>query len=252
MAAAGRVVAQDVCEERQRRRAGSIVPASVFGPHSPSNRLNVGAIGVGRIARGHDLPGVWQYDDARIVAVCDLDGKRMDDAKTLVNGYYARKTGKPYDGVTGYGDYRELLKNKDIDAVEAGKDVYRQKPAALTIAEGRALSNAAHRTGRIFQIGSQQRSTPQFRYAAELVRNERAGEPSGFSLYSARSTATRKGVLGCRAKADKEGLMSCIAATERARQRVNAECNILRLIILLAPSRSWSLPQQTPTLSSSL
>ena len=63
-----------------------------------------------------------------------------------------------------------------IDAVQAGKDVYLQKPASLTIAEGRALSDAVHRSGRIFQIGSQQRSTPQFRYAAELVRNGRIGQ----------------------------------------------------------------------------
>jgi predicted dehydrogenase len=62
-----------------------------------------------------------------------------------------------------------------IHAVEAGKDVYLQKPASLTIAEGRALSNAVHRSGRILQIGSQQRSSPQFRYAAELVRNGRIG-----------------------------------------------------------------------------
>jgi len=63
-----------------------------------------------------------------------------------------------------------------IDAVEAGKDVYLQKPASLTIAEGRALSDAVQRSGRIFQIGSQQRSTVQFRYAAELVRNGRIGQ----------------------------------------------------------------------------
>ena len=89
---------------------------------------------------------------------------RVEDAKTLVNGYYAKKTGKPYDGVTGYADYQELLANKDVDAVvistpdhwhaliaiaavEAGKDVYLQKPASLTIAEGRALERRrpAHR-----------------------------------------------------------------------------------------------------------
>jgi len=171
----------------------TIVPSSVFGATAPSNRINVGAIGVGRISRGHDLPGIWQYDAARIMAVCDLDRRRLADAQTLVNGHYAEKTGKPYDGVTGYGDYRELLANKDvdavvistpdhwhtliaIDAVEAGKDVYLQKPASLTIAEGRALSDAVHRSGRIFQIGSQQRSSPQFRYAAELVRNGRIGQ----------------------------------------------------------------------------
>ncbi len=171
----------------------SIVPASVFGALAPSNRINVGAIGTGRISRGHDLPGIWRYDEARIVAVCDLDRNRAEDARKLVNGYYTKKTGTPYDGVTTYTDYRLLLQNKDIDAVvistpdhwhapigidvaEAGKDAYLQKPASLTIAEGRALSNAVHRTGRIFQVGSQQRSSIQFRYAAELVRNGRIGD----------------------------------------------------------------------------
>ncbi len=171
----------------------AIVPASVLGAASPGNRINVGAIGTGRISRGHDLPGLWKYDTARVVAVCDLDRRRVQDAVALVNGYYTKKTGKPYEGVKAYGQYRELLADKDVDAVVistpdhwhaaiaidavlAGKDVYLQKPASLTIAEGRALSNAVHRSGRIFQIGSQQRSSPQFRYAAELVRNGRIGE----------------------------------------------------------------------------
>jgi predicted dehydrogenase len=173
----------------------AIVPSSVFGASAPSKRINVGAIGTGRISRGHDMPGIWRNDGARIVAVCDLDSNRLDEAKALVNGRYSKATGKPYDGVLGYGDYRALLANKDIDAVvistpdhwhaiiaihavQAGKDVYLQKPASLTIAEGRALSDAVHRSGRIFQIGSQQRSWPQgqFRRAAELVRNGRIGE----------------------------------------------------------------------------
>ena len=171
----------------------AIVPASVFGAAAPSNRINIGAIGTGRISRGHDLPGLWKHESAHIMAVCDLDSRRMEEAKVLVNGYYAKKTGRPYDGVAGYLDYRELLANRDVDAVvistpdhwhaligiyavEAGKDVYLQKPASLTIAEGRALSNAVHRSGRILQIGSQQRSSPQFRYAAELVRNGRIGQ----------------------------------------------------------------------------
>jgi predicted dehydrogenase len=171
----------------------AIVPASVLGAFSPGNRINVGAIGTGRISRGHDLPGIWQYDTARIMAVCDLDSSRAKDAVTLVNGYYSKQTGKPYRGVTAYANYRELLANKDVDAVvistpdhwhaliamdavAAGKDVYLQKPASLTIAEGRALSDAVHRSGRVFQIGSQQRSTVQFRVAAELVRNGRIGQ----------------------------------------------------------------------------
>lgn len=171
----------------------TIVPASVLGKNAPSNRINIAALGTGRISRTHDMPGVWKYDHARIIAVCDLDSKRVGEAKQLVNEYYSKKLGKSYDGVTTYTDYREALQNKDIDAVlistpdhwhslmaihsvEAGKDVYMQKPASLTISDGRAVSNAVHRTGRILQIGSQQRSSAQFRYAAELVRNGRIGD----------------------------------------------------------------------------
>ena len=171
----------------------AIVPASVFGKNAPSERINVGAIGTGRISRVHDLPGIWQFDQARIMAVCDLDASRAELAKQYVNDAYAKKTGKPYDGVSVYHNYHELLANKDIDAVvistpdhwhaitaidavRAGKDVYLQKPASLTIAEGRAMSNAVNASGRILQIGSQQRSWIQFRVAAELVRNGRIGD----------------------------------------------------------------------------
>ena len=173
--------------------APTIVPSSVFGQKAPSNRINIGAIGVGRISRVHDMPGTLKYDNAQIVAVCDLDSRRVEEGKRFVNDFYSKKIGKAYDATLGYGNYHDLLANKDIDAVlvstpdhwhaligidavEAGKDVYLQKPASLTIAEGRALSNAVQRTGRILQIGSQQRSSVQFRYAAELVRNGRIGQ----------------------------------------------------------------------------
>lgn len=171
----------------------SIVPASVFGKNAPSNRINIGAIGNGRISRTHDMPGIWKYEQAQIMAVCDLDNNRALDAKKLVNGVYSKKLGKPFDGVAVYNDYRELLLNKDIDAVvvstpdhwhslisidavNAKKDVYLQKPTSLTIAEGQALVKAVKKNNRILQIGSQQRSMPQFRYAAELVRNGRIGQ----------------------------------------------------------------------------
>src|SRR5881628_671670 len=95
----------------------AIVPASVFGATSPSNRINVGAIGTGRISRGHDLPGLWQHDVARIMAVCDLDSHRVQDAKKLVNDFYAGRTGTRYDGVATYGNYHDLLANKEVDAV---------------------------------------------------------------------------------------------------------------------------------------
>jgi predicted dehydrogenase len=171
----------------------TIVPSSVFGQLSPSNRINVGAIGVGRISRGHDLPGIWKYDQANIMAVCDLDANRVERGKALINGYYSKKTGKPYDGVTGYHHYRDLLANKDIDAVvistpdhqhsiiavdavRAKKDVYLQKPASLTISEGRHMSDQVTASAQILQIGSQQRSWKQFYRACELVRNGRIGD----------------------------------------------------------------------------
>jgi predicted dehydrogenase len=171
----------------------TIVPSSVFGYTAPSNRINIGAIGTGRISRVHDLPGIWQFDQARIMAVCDLDANRVEAAKALINGFYSKKAGKDYDGVTGYHNHHDLLANKDIDAVvistpdhqharlavdsvRANKDVYLQKPASLTIAEGRAMSNAVQASGRILQIGSQQRSWKQFHRACELARNGRIGE----------------------------------------------------------------------------
>src|SRR5471030_1174562 len=65
----------------------SIVPASVFGKNAPSNRINIGAIGNGRISRVHDLPGTLKYEQAQVMAVCDLDINRANDAKTLVNAF---------------------------------------------------------------------------------------------------------------------------------------------------------------------
>lgn len=170
-----------------------IVPSSVFGKNAPSNRINIGAIGTGRISRIHDLPGVWRHDFAQVMAVCDLDAKRAEEGKKLVNDYYTKKNGTPHDGVKVYKDHRELLNNKDIDAVlistpdhthamigvaaaKAGKHIYMQKPASLTIAEGRKISDVIQQTKVKFQIGSQQRSSEQFRYGAELVRNGRIGQ----------------------------------------------------------------------------
>src|ERR1022692_1716517 len=83
----------------------TIVPSSVFGAASPSNRINVGAIGVGRISRSHDLAAIFKYEQARVIAVCDLDESRVELGKTLTNGVYAKQTGKPYDGVTGYHNH---------------------------------------------------------------------------------------------------------------------------------------------------
>lgn len=171
----------------------AIVPASVFDKYAPSNRVNVGVIGCGRIGTTWDMPGVLKQEKANMMAVCDLDSKRLKQGKELVDGYYSKKLGKPYDGAKTYDNYHELLANKDIDAViistpdhwhvvpaihavRAGKDVYMEKPASLTISEGRLLSNEANKAGVIFQIGSQQRCMPQFKKACELVRNGRIGK----------------------------------------------------------------------------
>lgn len=172
----------------------TIVPASVFGKNAPSNKINIAQIGCGRIARDHDLPGTLQHDIARVMAVCDLDSNRTKDGKKLVDAFYAKKMGKSnYMDTKMYDDHREMLLNKDIDAVIistpdhwhsqpaieaalAGKDVYLQKPTSLTIEEGRMLSNIVQKKGIILQVGTQQRSSPQFRIAAELVRNGRIGK----------------------------------------------------------------------------
>lgn len=177
--------------------APTIVPSSVFGKNAPSNKINIGQIGFGRIAMSHDLPETMNYDVARVIAVSDVDAKRKQDGKQFIEKWYAEKKGKKnYVDVKMYDDYREMLANPDIDAVIistpdhwhaqpaieaalAGKDIYLQKPASLTIEEGRAMSDIMHKTGRVFQIGSQQRSMnpwPQFKRACELVRNGRIGQ----------------------------------------------------------------------------
>jgi hypothetical protein len=177
-----------------------IVPANVLGKNAPSNLINVASIGCGRISVIHDMTSIARYAGARIRAVCDLDKNRADAGPAAVRSNYEKTSG--FNGglkgdwdIKVYYDYKELLANKDIDAVHislpdhhhaivgvhavnAGKDVYLQKPASLTIEEGRILSNAVKKSGRILQMGSQQRSIdpwPQFKKACELVRNGRIG-----------------------------------------------------------------------------
>jgi len=172
----------------------TILPSNVLGQTTANRKINVGQIGCGRIARDHDMPGVMQYDNARLIAVCDVDSNRAKDAKTLVQSYYAKKTGSDTAvDVKVYEDYRELLMNPEIDAVVistpdhwhsqpaieaalAGKDVYLQKPTSLTLEEGRILVDIIKKKGTILQVGTQQRAMPQFRVAAELVRNGRIGK----------------------------------------------------------------------------
>lgn len=149
----------------------------VFGA---DERRGVGAIGVGgrgsRITQNASAFG-------HIVAVCDVDSQR------------AQANAAKYDGATVVEDYRNVLDRKDveavviatpdhwhakisIDAMLAGKDVYCEKPLTLTIEEGRQICEVARRTGRVFQVGTQQRSefNGYFLQAVALVRDGRIGK----------------------------------------------------------------------------
>jgi len=171
----------------------TIVPSSVFGVQAPSERISVGCIGVGRMGTD-DLKEALGFKQVQVVAVCDLDARRAKNAQTLVESRYAKQNDAgTYKGCAAYGDFRELLARDDIDAVQiatpdhwhtllaleaarAGKDIFLQKPLTLTIREGRILSDMVRRYGRVFQVGSQQRSDKEFRTACELVRNGRVGK----------------------------------------------------------------------------
>jgi len=169
------------------------VPRALLGRNSPSNKITLGCIGIGRMGRG-DLSEFLGFEDVQVVAVCDVDAWRVQNARKQVENYYAqhKRSGK-YQGCATYRDFREVIMRPDIDAVmictpdhwhalpaiyaaRAGKDIFLQKPLTLTIAEGRILSDTVERYGCILQVGSQQRSDARFRKAAELVRNGRIGK----------------------------------------------------------------------------
>ena len=165
-----------------------IVPSSVFGAGNrpaPSNRLTMGLVGLGSMGMRH-VKGFLQEDDCQIVAVCDVDVLRRREAVKEVNGHYGS------GNCAHYNDFRDLIGRGDIDtlcisvpdhwhaalaidAVRAGKDIYGEKPLALTIAQGREIVEAVDRYKCVWQTGSWQRSTDHFRFACELVRNERIG-----------------------------------------------------------------------------
>jgi myo-inositol 2-dehydrogenase/D-chiro-inositol 1-dehydrogenase len=170
----------------------TFVPASVFGANSPSNRITFGCIGLGRMGSA-DMREILGFKQAQIIAVCDVDSKRAEQAGQRVEKHYGEQsTDGTYKGCKVYSDFRELIARDDIDAVsivtpdhwhalpaiaaaKTGKDIFLQKPLSLTIAEGRVVSDVVRRYGRVFQIGSQQRSDARFRFACELVRNGRVG-----------------------------------------------------------------------------
>lgn len=194
-----RIVNGGKCDHGRRRflttaaMAPAILPATVLGTDAPSNRISLGCIGTG-FQWQWDTSAFLALEDVQIVAVCDVDRKRMENAKKVIeDGYAAKTVSGIYSGVSMHGDFRELLARDDIDAVaiatpdhwhaliamaasNAGKDIYCQKPLTYSIREGRALSDTVRRNRTVFQTGSQQRSMGNFRFACELVRNRKIGE----------------------------------------------------------------------------
>ncbi len=157
-----------------------------------SDRITLGFIGIGCMGQGH-LAHLLTYPDVQVVAVCDVDTWRRENAQRVVDeAYAARRTAGDCGGCVAYVDFRDLLARDDIDAVvialgdrwhvvatvmaaEAGKDIYVEKPVSLRIAETRAMVEAVRRHGRICQVGLQQRSAPEFRRATQLVRDGALG-----------------------------------------------------------------------------
>ena len=159
----------------------------------PSERITLGFIGMGTMNRGH-LGHFLGATDTQVVAVCDVDTTRRESAqKKVVEKYAAKQKSGSYKGCTAYSDFREVLGRGDIDAVviatpdhwhaivvleacRAGKDIYCEKPLSLTIHEAKAMMDAVRKHNRVFQTGSQQRSSKEFRQACELVRSGRIGK----------------------------------------------------------------------------
>ena len=172
----------------------SFIPARLLGAAAPGKKIHVAQIGCGRMGRS-DLGNVLNESLARVVAVCDLDARRLAAGKKMAEDYYTQR-GETGVSIRTYHDYRDVLAARDIDAVVvtvpdhsharlaiaaaiAGKHVYVQKPVTYNIAEAIGLRRAVEATKIILQTGSQQRSERpwhSFRAASEAVRNGRVGQ----------------------------------------------------------------------------
>jgi len=178
----------------------TILPSSVFGQNAPSNRINLGLIGMGGQMKGHAL-SMLENKGVQVMAVCDVFRDRRELWKGRVEkSYAAGSQSGAYKGCAAYNEYERILERSDIDAVfvctpdhwhvpvslaavRAGKDVYVEKPLILTVREGRELSDTVKQYGAILQVGSQQRSNFSFRRASEIVRNGWLGKIREVQLY---------------------------------------------------------------------
>ncbi|MHB1037649.1 MAG: Gfo/Idh/MocA family protein [Pirellulales bacterium] len=166
--------------------APMFVPGHVLGANAPSKQITLASIGIGWQGGGN-LGQFLGLEDCRVVAVCDLDEKHLDDAAKSVNDRYKNNDCKKYK------DFREVVARGDIDAVcistpdhwhslpaiaaaKAKKDIFCEKPLSHTLAEGIAMVKAVQENQRIWQTGSWQRSVADFRRAVELVLNGYIGK----------------------------------------------------------------------------
>ena len=169
-----------------------ILPSGLRAQNSPNGKLAVAIIGTGKQAGG--LTGKFlAHPDVVVVAVCDVDTNRREAAKKRVEDHYGKNQNAAWKGCTAHKDFREVLDRKDIDAVviatpdhwhaiisvaavQAGKDVYCEKPLTQTVREAVSIVKATRDNKRVFQTGSMQRSMREFRVASELVRNGAIGK----------------------------------------------------------------------------
>ena len=169
--------------------AATIVPASALGLQggtAASERITLGVIGIGPRCT-YDLTSMLKFTDIRCVAIAEVQAKRREAGKALVDKHYGNSDCRLYR------DFRELLDRKDIDAVlvatgdrwhaaasieaaKAGKDVYSEKPCGITIAACQELAATMHREQRVFQAGTQRRSVPNFQKAVELAQSGKLGK----------------------------------------------------------------------------
>jgi len=172
--------------------AFTIVPRHVLGGNGfmpPSDQITIGFIGTGKQSRYL----VTEFAKrAKVIAGCDVDSRKLERFKNITEEQY-EKLGSSAKGFKTYKDFRELLKNKEIDAVviatpdhwhaiqtiesaKAGKDVYCEKPYSHSIEEGRLMVQAIDKYQRVNQTGNMQRSWKDFRDACRLVRNGHIGD----------------------------------------------------------------------------
>jgi predicted dehydrogenase len=186
--------------------APTIIPSLVRGADAPSKRINMGFIGMGNRGMGV-MEAFLKHADVQGLAVCDVASKhfRVNNGKqsrdyglvaakaAMENAYSAQSASGTWKGCDTYQDFRELLAREDIDAVmvatpdhwhgiitmaalQAGKDVYCEKPMTHLYAEGHAIHREVAARKAIFQVGSQQRSDKPFPQAVEIVRNGLLGK----------------------------------------------------------------------------